>query len=79
LPIRGAATLRDKLIANADQLRLSRELAVLETAIAELQPPPVFAPGASNISAVIEYLAELGISGPLLRRWDALAGEPACA
>ena len=79
LPIRGAATLRDKLVANTDQLRLSRELAVLETAIADLQPPPVFAPGASNISAVIEYLAELGIRGPLVKRWDALSGESACA
>jgi 5'-3' exonuclease len=79
LPIRGAAALQGKLSAHADQLRLSRELAVLETAIPDIHPPPIFAPDASHGAAVVDYLSALGIRGPLIKRWQSALGDSACA
>lgn len=79
LPVRGAARLPEKLAAHAEQLRVSRKLAALETAIAELTPPSRGTPGADEAYAVASYLAELGIGGPLHARWKGLAGELACA
>lgn len=73
--IRGAARVQERLAAHRHDVNLSRRLTGLEERIPRLGRAPTFRLGQGAIEAASDYLAELGLSGPLLRRLGAL--EPA--
>ena len=72
LPIRGAARIAERLAAHWEQALVSRRLTALESDIPGLGASPRFELRAHAIERSAEYLAELGLSGPLVRRMRAL-------
>ena len=72
LDIRGAQGVSQRLQEHWPQLLLARQLTGLEAYIPEVTELPKFRLEAENIGSVIEYLEELGIGGPLTRRFEKL-------
>ncbi|QFU77847.1 flap endonuclease [Halioglobus maricola] len=72
LPVRGATKLADKLSAHWPQVLVSRKLAQLERHVPGVNELPSFALDRQRVQAVSDYLSELGLGGPLLRRWQRL-------
>ena len=68
LDIRGAAKLQQRLSDHWQQVRLARRLTGLEAHIPELTRVPAYLPDSITVAAFIEYLEQLGLSGPLLQR-----------
>lgn len=74
LDIRGARGLQQRLQEHWPQVLLARQLTGLETNIAQVSELPQFRLSQSRLEAVIDYLADLNIGGPLARRCQRLAG-----
>ena len=72
LSLRGAARLPEKLSRYWSKALLSRELARLEQRVPEVEVLPSFTLERLKIQAVSDYLLSLGLSGPILKRWEAL-------
>lgn len=72
LDIRGAAGLQQRLQESWEQVELARRLTGLEGGIPGLELPTEFHLGANNAAAVLDYLQQLDIRGPLVRRWREL-------
>ena len=72
LSLRGAARLPEKLSRYWSHALLSRELARLEQRVPEVEVLPSFTLERLKIQAVSDYLLSLGLSGPILKRWEAL-------
>lgn len=68
LPLRGAARVRERLGQHWEQVLVSRRLTALEARIPRLgaSPRSRLTPGA--VAQSLDYLDELGLSGPLARR-----------
>lgn len=75
LPIRGATRLQQRLIEHWPQALLSRDLALLDSEINELKDLVEFSLVSENIAEAVDFLASLGIGGPLVRRWRKLGVE----
>ena len=72
LPIRGALRVAERLEANWEQVLISRQLTALESRIPRLGPSPRFQLRIDAVTQSVEYLAELGLTGPLSKRLRAL-------
>ncbi|NND68596.1 MAG: hypothetical protein HKN19_13495, partial [Halioglobus sp.] len=72
LGIRGAAKVQERLHEHWEQVLLSRQLTALESRIPRLGASPRFRLRPAAVELSIDYLAELGLSGPLARRLRAL-------
>ena len=68
LKIRGAASIEEKLREHWAQLEQARQVTALESHIPEISGMPVFSLHPHQLDAVLAYLQELNIQGPLLRR-----------
>lgn len=68
LDIRGASKLQERLSDHWSQVRLARRLTGLEAHIPELTSLPAYEPDSDAVAAFINYLEELGLTGPLLQR-----------
>lgn len=73
LEIRGASRLRERLREHWDTVVLARSLTALEHAVPEVEQGPAIATGAAHLDELAQFLAELGLSGPLTRRCRSLA------
>lgn len=72
LPIRGAAKLQERLGEHWQQVLVSRQLTALESRIPRLGASPRFQLSSGAVAQSLDYLSELGLSGPLARRLRAL-------
>ena len=72
LPIRGAAKTAERLEHHWGQVLVSRQLTALESRIPRLGASPRFQLRKDAITQSVDYLAELGLSGPLAKRLQAL-------
>lgn len=72
LKLRGASSLQARLQEHWSQARLAQQLTRLEYRVPGLEAPPTYQPSSANIDGLIEYLGSLGLSGPLVRRCQAL-------
>ena len=75
LDIRGAKGVQQRLQEHWAQVLLARQLTGLEANIPEVDQIPRFRLSVEGIEAVIDYLAELNIAGPLTRRCNHMARE----
>lgn len=75
LPVRGAAGLGARLLEYWPQAMLSRRLAQLHSAIPDVEQLTEFRFAPQHAEQVVSYLNSLGLGGPLVRRWQALAKE----
>ena len=73
LDIRGATRVQQRLREHWPQVRLARQLTGLEERIPELDKLSPFTLRHQDVQQVADYLTELGIGGPLLRRYQQLA------
>lgn len=75
LNIRGAAGVASRLQEHWPQVLLARQLTGLETQIAEVDEQPTARLTSANMQAVLGFLDELDIGGPLNRRCEKLMKE----
>lgn len=75
LPVRGASRLAQKLTEHWPRALLSRQLARLEFNIPGMQQLPALSITRQNIDSAVEFIASLGLSGPLIRRWEKLPAQ----
>ncbi|TGD75237.1 flap endonuclease [Mangrovimicrobium sediminis] len=76
LPLRGAKRLWQRLEPHWEQALLARRLARLEAHVPELEAMPACSRDADGNQAVVDYLRELGLGGPLVARWNKLGRAP---
>jgi len=72
LGLRGAARISAALEKHWDQALMSRDLARLSAHLPDVEPARPLA--LQQVDELTDYLAELGLAGPLLRRAQGLAG-----
>lgn len=73
LGLRGAARIRAALEAHWDQALLSRELARLDSDMADVRLPEPYSPGAEAFEAVLDYLDSIALRGAVTGRLRRLA------
>jgi 5'-3' exonuclease len=71
--VRGAARLKAKLHAHWPQVELARTLTGLESAIPGIEAIPTLELCPERLEALADYLLQLNLQGPLVRRCHALA------
>ena len=72
LPLRGAKGVVEKLQRHWPQVLIARRLTGLEEHIPDIDVVPNFVLDPRNLGAVADYLEELNLGGPLVKRCQAL-------
>ncbi|MCR9104119.1 MAG: flap endonuclease [Gammaproteobacteria bacterium] len=75
LDLRGAARVCEVLRSHWPQVRMARRLTGLEERIPGLAPVRTFSLAAGKLSGLADYLAALGLRGPLTQRCERLAAQ----